>query len=403
MEIPNFLKNDLTNDYLKVFLKNKNIPCSNTNKAELLNILKHSLENKKISEPEFQDFLARFYKYGRNRIVISNIINLTVLNPIMTKSSLEKRLSNAKEPTGYFNEILEISETKESNDSMFYQSIKYDENDRTILFERGYFRDEKVVATDSDGTPIYSYKKVFTWIVIDVENRRFNIHTRDLDPNYFGKNTTIRQTNDTFLDIFKKMFSFTVSSALNEERTLYNIYKHMTETAEAPFKNMITDEIKKEISDLYIRVSDILEYNTSKDKLKIPNRFERLFERGLINQNFEIYSRYEVGKVGIIKRIVFFDGTGANVSAMVKEISENISSYDIYFDTRDTLDERKALNKLWAFWYFKSSLDSKEEKYEVKMEIEDDFYVTHFLRKNILEEVAEYVFQQFRKFEVLNA
>ena len=47
MEIPNFLKNDLTNDYLKVFLKNKNIPCSNTNKAELLNILKHSLENKK--------------------------------------------------------------------------------------------------------------------------------------------------------------------------------------------------------------------------------------------------------------------------------------------------------------------------------------------------------------------
>ena len=80
------------------------------------------------------------------------------------------------------------------------------------------FEMKKVVATDSDGTPIYSYKKVFTWVVIDVENRRFNIHTRDLDPNYFGKNTTIRQTNDTFLDIFKKMFSFTVSSALNEEK-----------------------------------------------------------------------------------------------------------------------------------------------------------------------------------------
>ncbi|WP_461198573.1 hypothetical protein [Enterococcus sp. N249-2] len=403
MEVPNFLKNDLTNDYLKVFLKKKSIPCSNTNKAELMDILKQALDDEIISGSEFQDFLARFYKYGRNRIVISNIINVTLLNPIMTKSSLEKKLRSAKEPTGYFNEILDISETRESEDSIFYQSIKYDENDRTLLFERGYFRDEQVVSTDADGTPIYSYKKVFTWILIDIENRRFNIHTHDLGPNYFGKNNTLRQTNNTFLGIFKKMFSFTVSKVINEERTLYNIYKHMTETAEAPFKNMITDEIKKEISDLYVRVSDILEYNKAKDKLKIPNRFERLFERGLINQNFEIYSQYEEGKVGIIKRIVFFDSTGANVSAMVKEISENISSYDIYFDTRDTLDERKALNKLWAFWYFKSSLDSKEEKYEVKMEIEDDFYVTHFLRKNILEEVAEYVFQQFRKFEILNS
>ncbi|EMF0058296.1 hypothetical protein PGC22_002783, partial [Enterococcus hirae] len=143
------------------------------------------------------------------------------------------------------------------------------------------------------------------------------------------------------------IFSFNIVSAINEERTLYNIYKEMTEKAEAPFKEKIDQDVKQEIAQLFISVSRKIGYKINNDNLKIPNRIERLFERGLINQQYNIYSQFEHGKIGIIKRIVFFDKTGANVSAMVKEIDENISSYDIYFDTRDTLDEQKALNKLW--------------------------------------------------------
>lgn len=401
MQIPNFIKQQLTNDYIKSFLKSKKLSYSNANKAELLSKLETAIGND-ISEYDARDFLATFFKYGSNRTIITSIMTFGRTNAINSKGSLENKLDSLHEPVGYFNDIENISDTTSQSDTLFYQRINYDEKGCTLSIDRGYYRDERVYATDEDGTTIVSYVKIFTWVDIDIKNKRFNVHTKDLTPNYFGRNTTYRQTNQKFLDIHQKMFQFSVANARNEERTLYNIYKEMTDTAEAPFKEKITEEIKNKVKQLFLETSNLIGYNIDRDTLKIPNRVERLFERGLINQQYDLYSMYEEGKVGIIKRIVFYDGTGANVSAMVKEISENISSYDIYFDTRDTLDERKALNKLWAFWYYKSSLDSKEEKYEVKMEIEEDYYITHFLRKSILEEVVEYVFQQFREFEVLD-
>lgn len=402
MTIPDFMKTTITNDYIKSFLKSKQLPYSNTNKMELINTFEGLVSKGGLTIQEEKEFLARYFKYGVNRTIVTNIIGFNLTNAITSKESLEKKLSSLKEPTGYFNKIDEISETNDSEDTLFYQSIAYRDDGSTNMIERGFYRDERVVATDEDGTPIYGNKKIFTWIVLDVVHKTFNVHTRDIEPNYFGQNVSFRRTNEKFLNIHKKMFGFTVSSALNEERTLYNIYKEMTEKAEAPFKEKVTDEIKEKISGLFLEVSDLIGYNKDNDGLKMPNRISRLFERGLINQNYDLYSMYEDGKVGIIKRIVFYDSTGANVSAMVKEISENISSYDIYFDTRDTLDERKSLNKLWAFWYFRSSIDSKEEKYEVKMEVENDYYITHFLRRSVLEEVAEYVFSRFREFENFN-
>ncbi|EMF0456075.1 MAG: hypothetical protein SPG88_02440 [Enterococcus hirae] len=403
MNIPSYIISALTNDYIKVFLKKKGVSYSNLKKNELINKLNVMYSENKITPEERDEFLALFFKYGNNRVIVTNIVNILPTNPVLHKSKLERKLKQLKEPTGYFNDINNITDTDEKKDTLFYQQIYYDENNNTKLIERGFYRDEDIAVTDQDGDSIKGTQKIFTWTVLDIENKVFRVHTRDTEPNYFGKNKTIRDINNKFLDIHKKIFSFNIVSAINEERTLYNIYKEMTEKAEAPFKEKIDQDVKQEIAQLFISVSRKIGYKINNDNLKIPNRIERLFERGLINQQYNIYSQFEHGKIGIIKRIVFFDKTGANVSAMVKEIDENISSYDIYFDTRDTLDEQKALNKLWAYWYYKSSIDNKKEKYEVKMEISEDFYITHFLRRVLIEEVAEHVFSKFREFEVFDS
>ncbi|MPN45690.1 hypothetical protein SDC9_193259 [bioreactor metagenome] len=111
-----------------------------------------------------------------------------------------------------------------------------------------------------------------------------------------------------------------------------------------------------------------------------------------------MYEEYFEGKLGLVRRIVFYDTTGANVSATVKEIDQNITTYEIYFDTKETLDQKKSLNKLWVNWFIKFGDAPKFDRL-VKFEVKQDFYITHFLYTHLTEEVANYVLSKFGEFE----
>lgn len=397
--IPDNIEKSMTNDYLKSIIINSGGTFKTNDKREDLKENLYELKQQnKIDDLTWLKYLVETYKYGSNRIVLCNLIDVRDTNAICRKGTLENLLTRKNEPTGYINKIAELTDFEGEEDSLLYQQINYDTDGKTKYIERAYCRNHNVVITDENGESTYSVEKVITWTIVDIENQEVRIHTKDLTANYFGKNNTLRNTNNKFFKKIKKLFNITQQSTINHKATLFNIYKEMTETAEAPFKEKITNEIQGEIISLCKSISENIGYNINADSLKIPNRIQRLFERGLINQEYDLYSMYADGKVGIIKRIVFDDNTGANVSAMVKELTDNISSYDIYFDTRDTLDEKKALNKLWASWYYKSISDRKEEKYEVKMEILEDFYIIHFMRGFALEEVVNHVLSKFREF-----
>jgi len=90
MTIPISIERDLTNDYIKTMLKKHNCLFSSRDKKEELKekLIKLKQSNR-ISESEWDTFLAETYKYGSNRIILCNVINVRPTNPINSRRSLE--------------------------------------------------------------------------------------------------------------------------------------------------------------------------------------------------------------------------------------------------------------------------------------------------------------------------
>jgi len=285
----------------------------------------------------FWEYVATVFKYGNNRIILTSFVNINPTSDILMQESLERRLKNKSEPAGKYNKLIELTEKDRFlQDTLVYQDINVDSDQQVQSIERCYCRTDTVYRTDDKGETTSMLLYFFTWVNLDVSNRIITIHTRNPGVSHLRE-----------------------SRAINSK----------------------------------------LDYRTDIDSIKLLDRMIRLYERGLITQNEELYTQYHDGKYGIIQRIVFCDNTGANVSAKVKEIEQNISNYDIYFDTRDTLDEKKMLDKLWVVWYYTPIGKQTKRDYLVKFEIQDDFYVSHFIGPYLMEEVADYVFSKFREFE----
>lgn len=394
-----FIEDELRNEYLKSILKKHRVSTTNLRRAELLECFYKLKTDNTITDDLFWEYVATVFKYGNNRIILTSFVNINPTSDILMQESLERRLKNKSEPAGKYNKLIELTEKDRFlQDTLVYQDINVDSDQQVQSIERCYCRTDTVYRTDDKGETTSMLLYFFTWVNLDVSNRIITIHTRNPGVSHLHESRAINSVHEKFIQIFKDLFSLSTQNIVHQKRTLYNIYKEMTDTAEKPFREKV-DTYKKDFEDFYNTMNSKLDYRTDIDSIKLLDRMIRLYERGLITQNEELYTQYHDGKYGIIQRIVFCDNTGANVSAKVKEIEQNISNYDIYFDTRDTLDEKKMLDKLWVVWYYTPIGKQTKRDYLVKFEIQDDFYISHFIGPYLMEEVADYVFSKFREFE----
>ena len=398
--LPRFIEDEMTNEYLKSILKKYSVSHSGLRRNELLNLFYSLVQDEKITEDMFWDIVASVIKYGNNRIIISNLISIHPSAKYLSRTGLEECLSKVDEPTGKYNILNEIDlDSRFSKDTLVFQNILYDEYEDAVSMDRCYCRTEQVTnSTDQEGNTIISTVRLFTWLKVDFLEKKIMVHTRTPNVTNLQQSVAISKVNNKFIEILKETFNFTIQNVIHEKTTLYNIYKEMTDTAERPFREKV-NSFRGEFEKFYANMNEQLDYNADSDDIKLLDRMIRLYERGLITQNEDLYSKYYDGKLGIIQRIVFCDKTGANVSAKTKELEENISNYDIYFDTRDTLDEKQTLDKLWALWYYVPEGKRKKKDYLVKFEVYNDYYITHFIGPFLTQEVADYVFSKFREFE----
>lgn len=394
-----FIEDELRNEYLKTILKKHGISTTNLRRADLLERFYGLRSSNTITDDLFWTYVAKVFKYGNNRIILTSYVNINPTSDILMQTSLERRLNSKSEPSGKYNKLIELSEQDRFvDDTLVYQDISIDEEQQVQSIERCYCRTETVFITDDQGETSSSLLYFFTWVNLNVLNRIITIHTRNPGISHLHESRAINTVHEKFIQIFKDLFSLSIQNIVHQKRTLYNIYKEMTDTAEKPFREKV-DRYKKDFEDFYTTMNSKLNYRSDIDSIKLLDRMIRLYERGLITQNEDLYTQYHDGKYGIVQRIVFCDNTGANVSAKVKEIEQNISNYDIYFDTRDTLDEKKMLDKLWVVWYYTPIGKQTKRDFLVKFEIQDDYYVSHFIGPYLMEEVANYVFSKFREFE----
>ena len=130
--------------------------------------------------------------------------------------------------------------------------------------------------------------------------------------------------------------------------TLYTIFKVLTDKAEGPYATKVNEkviEIENKVNELAASIG----VANAKQPVDIPVRVARLFERALILNDLMNYKAYDKEKLGIVDKIAFSDHSGAKVSAFSGD--DGIEVADIYFDTRETLDELQQLNRLWVRWF----------------------------------------------------
>ncbi|MCO5531599.1 hypothetical protein NG885_07945 [Enterococcus faecium] len=398
MELKSFISEEITKEYLKPFLKEKGISNVSLSKGELLGKLRDLVLDQVISEKQYWEFIVRAFQYGYNRIFLTSIIEFPSTSSMLNLKSLSKKMKELSLKEGNFNDINTIEfDSRAKEPTIKYQNIetKFGKISKVELCYFSTINQTKLV----DGEKVNSLLRVFDWVTIDFELKRFTIHTRNNGFNPLNESSTLRGIHNKMSNEIQKLFPFTIKESIHEKTTLYNIYKEMTDTAEKPFRDKVKHE-EKLFSDFISSACEKLEYKMDQDTLDLRNRIDRLFERGLIEQNFQLYSEYFEGKLGIVQQIGFSDGTGAKVSAKVLDKKDNISNYEIYFDTRETLDKKKCLDKLKVTWYI--MLEGRETKfdYDVKFVVEDNFYVTHFIGPYLTEEVFDFVFSRFREFEI---
>lgn len=78
----------------------------------------------------------------------------------------------------------------------------------------------------------------------------------------------------------------------------------------------------------------------------------------------------------------------------------DLQDSDVYFDTKESIYFDQELSSIVVSWVNKSELkDDRFDNIEVRYTCYREFYITHFLRYNVREEIYEYVLPKFDEYK----
>jgi len=218
--------------------------------------------------------------------------------------------------------------------------------------------------------------------------------------NYFANNSGTRELYEEISKIVREVFSLTPRTQEDVKYTIYKMFKDLTHIAEKPFREKVEpfyEDIKVFANECVRRLG----LRSLQDPIDLPYRLFRLLERALIQKDFDLYQTFFEGKRGIVDRIVFSDQTGAFVNARSGPDNNGIAVADIYFDTRDTIEDLRQLDKLWVTWFYKYNPDKPTERIPTKFMVHKEYFIIHFLYAYTTKEVDDIVLSNFKYYESL--
>lgn len=405
--LPKGIEENIFQYRLKVLLKQNGKPYSGrfTVYERLHQAISHDPEFKVV----FENFIVDEISNGRNRQVFLCQFSVESLNILSSFQSIQSNLAANGYPHEDFNKLLDPNVAA---GEMVFLSIARTPENRVDKISIAFIRESLIEVQDSEGEPSEKNVIDYVWIDIFPNERYLQIKTRPHSNNYFINQEKSKQDFDYYWNLLKKVFGITFTNMSESKNTLYRIFKVLTEKAEAPYSKKVT-ETYGQIENKIDEIAQLLELPNANHPVDIPIRVARLFERALILSDLSNYMAYDNEKLGIVDRIDFSDQSGAKVNALSG--NEGIEVADIYFDTRETLEELKQLNKLWVRWFLpipftETDLDAdaedaqlpvtKIEQVETRLEVYDNRVVIQFLGIMCApKEVQDHVLSLFRKFE----
>ena len=143
------------------------------------------------------------------------------------------------------------------------------------------------------------------------------------------------------------------------------------------------------------------------EDIKLAYRIQKLFERNLIQKDFIKFRTKKVDD-GRILNISYSDDVGGNVKASSggsflngKANQEfDLQDSSVYFDTKESIYNDRELSSITVSWVNKSTLDDDRfDTIDIRYSAYKNFYVTHFLRYNVREEIYDYVLPKFNEYK----
>jgi hypothetical protein len=372
----------------QAFLKQNNKPFSGDAFQRVEEYINNDLE---LLE-KFKVFIADELSSSKNRQIFWCDFSIESLRILGSSTLVKQYLRNNNLPFENFNHALTDDEDIQAG-KIVYLNIE-SVSDETTRISMSIKRPYDVQVEDEDRGIINNTLYDYDWIDIFPRENYLLIKTRPIN-NYLSDQVHSSNIFNYYQGFLKQIFGISYLSMNGNKETLYNIFKLLTDRAEASYRKK-TDDLSIEIEKCVNDLSQKIGLKNFRDPVDIPNRVGKLFERALILEDIDEYMSYQDDKYGIVERIDFSDQSGAKVNALSQ--NEGIEIADIYFDTRETLDEQKQLNKLWIKWFLRyvNTVDS----IETKIEVTNERIIILFQNVQMIsKEDQDYVLSLFKQFK----
>lgn len=405
-QINKFIKDEISNDKLKDFLRSKGMPNS-LKKEDLFTSIEEEVNKyiSVISEEEINNFIAQEIKFGKRRSVFFSHFSNSDSRKLASKRANAialKKLLDSRDIANFnaFNTLENNEFTKDKKNKYNIEYLNVIESDNSISkVEFCYSIFDEYEIPNNDGSVSKEAYKEYIWVEIDTVNKYVCTRIHPPKQDAFGTNHSAISLFKTVSDKVYNNFGINKTDLSFFDETLYDIFSEITEVSEKPFREKVSEHLHL-IQPFVSQVNNTRIFQKEDSQQLFESRIIDLFERITIQDNFSLYFGYTEGKEGVLNKMHFTDGTGASVNASAgSKAGDTLELSDVFFDTRKTIKDEKRLNTLWIDW-FKIEGDNIEEpqRIQTKFDTADTYYLIHFNYINLCEEVQDFVFSKLENY-----
>ncbi|MCM3118159.1 hypothetical protein M3610_23305 [Neobacillus sp. MER 74] len=352
-----------------------------------------AVRSERLSEEIVRSFIKEQIWYGKNKHNFFIEVDEETIAHYKEKDSLLEYFSNRG--IHPFNNMDRIFIPEGVSLARFeYDVNEHDENLISKLY-LGYIEKNYTYHFDNQ-TPVFEPINTYVCVELDLLNNLLVLRVRSQSSIKSGQDVnspsvTANYLAKKYLKRFEDDYGFEYLDGAAEEmkNTMYKIEKEMTNFIELQFKPKI-EESQDLINNFTTQIAENLNLPSNTEPLNLPERIIGLLERAMIMKNEDVIKMYVEGKKGYVNMFDFKDDRGGRINARSQHRSMPIQTSDIFFDTRETIDEVKLLDNLWVAWFkelkspeideeiqdsFELDLDSEDE--DIDISVSDNEFTEH--------------------------
>lgn len=346
---------------LRKFCKENNIDAVGFKEAVVRNVLV-AVQEQRLDQTTVREFLKEQLWYGYNRHIFFIGLDDESLEVFRDEESLIDCFSNITDEP--FNNLDNIN----LPNSPVLGRFEFDlENEESNIVKKIYigFVETCYQTGHFNGEAIFTPTNTYICIEIDLENKLLILRVRpqiqlraadsmesdNVSPQYLAKKYVEMLTNDYNLKYLK-------GAGDEFKNTMFNINQELTGYVFEVFRQNIK-HVETDVNSFSTSIASKLNFPSETDPVDLNERIFGLLVRGMIALHPDVVEKYSDGKIGYIYKFDFRDDTGGKINARSGHKDEAIQSTDIFFDTKETVDEVGMLDSLSVVWF--KNLGKEEE------------------------------------------